>query len=108
MLGNDVLSFSICVSHGPDTRNSLLPSASAMDLLKSATSRVVIPSFVRICFNRSPGSMGPPPSGDQRAKSNGRDPRITANLRLFSIDARAGLLRPDFARPLDSLGGLRD
>ena len=56
MLGNAVRSFSICVSHGPETRNSLFFSASAMILLNRATSRVVIPSCVRTCFSRSPGS----------------------------------------------------
>src|ERR1700726_4365296 len=58
--GKEVFSFSICVSHGPDTRNSLLPSASAMSLLKSATSRVVIPSLLRTSFSRSPGSIAVP------------------------------------------------
>ncbi len=57
MLGRDVLSFSIWVSHGPDIKNSLLPSASAISLLKTATSRVVIPSCARTCLSRSPGEM---------------------------------------------------
>src|SRR6267143_6660918 len=57
MLGSDVFSFSICVNHGPDTRNSLLPSSSAISLLNSATSRVVIPNRVRTYLSRSPGSL---------------------------------------------------
>jgi hypothetical protein len=60
MLGKDVFSFSICVSHGPDIKNSLLPSASAISLLKTATSRVVIPSWARMCLSRSPGEAGLP------------------------------------------------
>src|SRR6266446_2834277 len=58
MLGRDVFSFSIWVSHGPDIKNSLLPSASAISLLKTATSRVVIPSCARTCLSCSPGETG--------------------------------------------------
>src|ERR1700675_2504915 len=54
MLGTES-EFSICVSHALEIWNSVLPSASAMRWLNSATSRVVIHSLVRMSFNWSLG-----------------------------------------------------
>src|SRR6266446_251174 len=53
MLGTES-EFSTWVSQALETRNSWLPSASAIFSLNSATSRVVRPSRDRISFNRSP------------------------------------------------------
>src|SRR5882762_1659655 len=60
MLGRAVFSFSICVNQGPEIKYCSFPSASAIVLLKSATSRVVIPRRVRTSFNLPPGSKATP------------------------------------------------
>src|SRR6266436_3471207 len=90
MLGRDVFSFSIWVSHGPDTKNSSLVSASAITLLRTATSRVVIPSCARTCLSRSPGEKGLPV---------GREiwlgPKDGVNLPLLATKRR----RPDSRNP---------
>src|SRR6267378_5858342 len=60
MLGRAAFSFSICVNHGLEIKNSGFPSASAIVLLKRATSRVLMPSRVRISFSLAPGSTSSP------------------------------------------------